>query len=157
MTIPTNLNLIKNNKNNFFNLQNKNTTYIIAFPKKFHADIVKNQINMETKTYFSKRKYENIKDDINLGLIPYGVNKITNDILVDDNAFLHITKNSINDTTLLLEKTELTDILLYPFTKNIGIILPMEIQEDNENEIIFDSLVVEPIFDIKIFSRNIKI
>lgn len=157
MNIPTSLNLIKNFKNNFFNLQNNNKTYIIAFPKKFHATIVKNQINIDSNTYFTNRKYENIKDDVNNGLINYGVSQIKNDILIDDNAFLHISKNLVVDKNLIIENYELSDILLYPFTKNIGVILPMDIKKDDENEFIFDSLVVEPIFDTQLFSKNLKI
>ncbi len=156
MYISTTLHVI-NHKNNFMNLQNNNKTYLIAFPKKFHATIVKNQINIDSKIYFTNRTYINVKDDVNYGLIPYDVPKIKNDILIDDNAFLHISKSLEYNTNFIIDKYDLSDILLYPFTKNIGIVLPMDIQKDDNHEFIFDALVVEPIFDTELFSKNLKI
>lgn len=76
------------------------------------------------------------------------------DLLIDNEATLFIPKTDFlslpKEEGYYLLDMEYQEFLIYPYTKNIGVIIPYVLLDENEEEFIYRSHVIDPL-DISSF------
>lgn len=135
-------------------------TYLIAFPLQSMAKRVapfmhekgKYEISRETQAH----RVSPVQDALNeLGIDPrkYKLNYT----YLDKPGYLSIAKEEVSDQRRcqMIERS-LIDIVTYPFVKNIGIVVPLEIVHDDELMIVLESRLIEPDGHIELFRKDLE-
>lgn len=124
-----------------------NKSYVLAFPLKTMAvkaqTIIHPQTQMHVTHHLAPYPHEN-----ELGIdipLPH----------MDAEAYVHIPKSATVGDCYMIDRT-LVDIIMYPFTKNVGLVIPLEIVEDNATELVLGSQLVEPNGNIDLFRRELN-
>lgn len=142
MSIPSSKQYIstisKNNKNIGF--YHKYKPYVIGFKNPNVARKV--MYNMHPEPIFTLLT-GNPREELD-----YNYNK---HITIDNEAVLFIPKSEYRIFTLpehnlyYLENVEYEEFIIYPYTKNIGIIIPYLLIDETDEEILFRSHTIDPI------------
>lgn len=105
----------------------------------------------------------NITKEVNNGLKAYGVDQTDGDIVIDTKAKLHIPKCVIHGPLHPLESCmfhlismPIEEFLAYPFDRNMGIIIPYDIESESDSELIVISTVVECAESIDSFRSSLS-
>jgi hypothetical protein len=122
--------------NKTVSVKSDNKDYIIGFNKILIAKSVQYNIHPEPKIILLRSNIQKIKkEDLSLS--------------IDNDATLFIEKhngcalNPINDGGYHINTTKIHEFMLYPYSKNIGVVLPYDLIDENENEFIFKSFVID--------------
>ena len=156
-TYPKYVNIIKHDTSLLgFNHQYMN--YIVGFQKRKHAKLVYKDINQSSIKDIRLVRSEpvNVGKEVSYNL----VNKEEMDITIDMMATLIIPKagfKDVNDLKLEIIEIEFEEFLMYPFTHHIGVTYLEKIVENNQEQFIFSSQVVDPCDDLDFFRRNLSI
>lgn len=127
-------------------IYHKNNHYIIGFESIINARKV--QYNLHPNPEITLLRGETINKhiyfcDINLKLD------------IDATLFLPKYKGSttdpMNDGNYHLSTENYNEFIAFPFMKNIGIILPSELKDEDDDEFMFKANVIDPSFDSKLF------
>lgn len=111
--------------------------YIVGFKTVLMARKVHYSMHPEPKLVM-------VRDDN----VTHGITNIN--INLDVNATLFIPKckgnvlDPMNDGSFHLSKVSYDNFLLYPFANNIGIIMPYNLEDENEFEFMFKAHVIDP-------------
>lgn len=140
------------NKTIGINLYDKN--YVIGYNSAILARKVQYNINPEPKIILFKNDNLNINKKIKQN---------NSDINIDINInTLYIPKYDknkinipINNEGFHLHTIKSDDFMLYPFSKNIGIIIPFKLIEENNNEFIFNAHVIDSYFFPEYFVNSL--
>lgn len=112
-----------------------NKSFIMAFPKLEHAIAVRRNVSSLTS-------------------IDMRVLKRNDDM---DFVTTRIKKRiSINETMPILEHINMTDLIHYPFTKNVGIIFNIELNHEDRDAFYFDGISMEPTNNIECFRSGLE-
>lgn len=127
-------------------LVHKNNHYIIGFESFIKARKV--QYNLHPNPEIMLVRGDTIDKHLYFGDI---------DLKLDIDATLFLPKykgspnDPMNDGNYHLNSEIYNEFIVYPFFKNIGIILPTELKDEDENEFMFKAHVIEPSFNSKLF------
>ena len=135
-------------------------SYLIAFPMHSMAKCVapfmhekgKYEITRETKA----NRVSPMQDALNeLGIDPrkYKLNYT----YLDKPGYLSIAKKAIPGVPrcLMIERS-LIDIITYPFVKNIGIVVPLEIVHEDDLIFVLESRLIEPDGHVELFRNDLE-
>jgi hypothetical protein len=134
--------------------------YVISFISKMDVYKIKDNLSIEYRSYLLKNNPENINKQVNEGLLNLNVNLDLPDIISDTNATLHIHKRNIRAEKLPITKVDTVDfseVLLYPFYKNLGIVIAKEIIEETDEQYVLLSDMIESCDIASIFSKELHI
>ena len=134
-----------NLKNKTLSVENHNKTYAIGFQNPLTARKILHSIEPTPKIVLLRDNTINLKQD--LQEVGYDIN-----IFIDTTATLFIPKlkkgvpylDPMNDIGYHLHSYEVNEFIEIPIFKNIGIVLPYDIIDEDENEFTIRSCVVEP-------------
>jgi len=133
--------------------------YIVGFQKRKHAKLVYKTINKSSIKDIKLMRSEpvNVGKEVSYNL----VNKEEMDITIDMTATLIIPKANVldvlNDLKLEIIEIEFEEFLMYPFTHHIGVTYLEKIIENNKEQFIFTSQVVDPCDDVDVFRRTLSV
>lgn len=122
----------------------RNNHYVIGFKKPMEVRRV--MYNMHPEPHFDLLRNESIdlsNDLSNAGVVDISLN-------MDIGATLFIPKfkgdlmDPLNDAGFHMSAHNEEDFFLFPIQKNIGILMPMYLQDENEDEYIFKVMVMDP-------------
>lgn len=154
---PRTLNVIRREKK-ILGFSHCDKSYVIGFPKISHASymachLTKDNVN---KLLLLKHHVMDVTEEINVALRARDMSLAS----VDGNVTIDMYSSLILPKT---EGTRLQDIeieeycfeefLLFPFTRSLGIALPMVITEDTSKRLVFESQVIDPCEEPRMF-RN---
>jgi hypothetical protein len=137
--------------------------YVIAFDNKTTARSVHYCIH-PTPTFRLERGSEiDISTDVNRVLLTCGINTVSEKITLDVLAKIYIPKmqhsggmhNPLNDGGFHLEELLQEDVLMYPFEKNLGVVIPHSIDWEDATQMVFHSQVIEPVDSVKHFRKHL--
>lgn len=150
---------IVRNKNTMLGCKYNSRSYVIGFQNNFHGEMVRRIVDDSSTDNIMLMRYliEDISQDVNYGLRKFGMNKSVENITIDVMATLIIPKSKRKDMNLEIEKIDIGDFMMFPLAKQIGVIIPMDILEDSEKSIVFQSQVVDPIDDVELFLQNMSV
>lgn len=86
----------------------------------------------------------NCADDINLRLNNYDIKNLYKTIMMDTYASLELIKDPPNNN--LLENPyimSLDEFMMFPFDKNIGIIMPQRVLYETYNSVMFQATIID--------------
>jgi hypothetical protein len=101
---------------------------------------------------------QNVSKVVSQGLAEdFGITNVNlGDIIINEQAILIIGKKvNINKGPLEMREMPLSDFIMLPFTKNLGIVMPAEIIVDEDKQIVFESQVVNPVNNPDMFQWRI--
>lgn len=152
-------------------LTHASKTYIIAFPLKTIAQRAKRVIHSENyaKMYLTRHISEPSTTKTDQVLYELGLDPRSFQLTYaysDTEAYLHIPvvspsaspspSPSPSQTTYQLMERSLTDMILYPFVKNIGLIMPLGIIDDSPTELILETQMVDPSAHFDLFRNDLE-
>lgn len=120
-------------------VNSNNINYVIGFKSLSYVKKVQYNIHPEPKIILLKSNTQIVKNE-----------GLAIDITIDNEATLFIEKHlgdaldPLNDGGFHINTSKIDDFVLYPYSKNIGIILPFDLLDETENEFIFKSIVIDP-------------
>jgi hypothetical protein len=125
--------------------------YVIGFKAPILARYVQYVMASEPEEAIKLHRTErrNVTGEVNEGLAQLGCAATDGSVVIDTRARLCIPKQQAPDamTTLdsmyYLDEVSTTDFFMYPFEKNLGIIIPYEIDAESSDGIVLLSSVVE--------------
>ena len=151
---PKYVNIIKH-ENSLLGFNHQYMNYIIGFQKRKHARLVYKNVNQSSFKDIKLVRSEptNVGKEVSYNL----ANKEEMDITIDMTATLIIPKVALEDFKLEIIELEFEEFLMYPFTHHIGVTYLDKIIENNQEQFIFSSQVVDPCDDLDVFRRTLSI
>lgn len=134
-------------KNGTVGVNHSNKAFVVGFKDKNIATTVSTMLHEFPQLSLQCNRLENVAEDINNGLIGMGLSNIAvSDVVIDTEAILYITKKKQDESQndIIVEHCPFEDFLMYPFYKNIGILLPDDILDSNEDYYMFSCHLVAP-------------
>lgn len=145
--------------------QQRVRNYVIAFDNKTNARSVHYCIHPNPVFRLERGSEIDISTDVNRLLLTSGVNTVSETITIDVLAKLYIPKmqhpggmhNPLNDGGFHLEELLQEDVYMYPFEKNIGVIIPHGIDWETSSQMVFHSQVIEPVDSVNHFRKSLEL
>lgn len=143
--------VLKNKDANMMGFYQRGRSYIVGFPKETHAIHVQKCTTMKSRMFVSNHHPDNVAHEVSYGLQKRGLGGVReaslDSITVDTTAHLNIEKKPLS--MLMTPKCQIVTIdfdefILMPFSKNIGVIMPMELLLEDKEKLIYESHVVDP-------------
>jgi hypothetical protein len=153
------INTLHSEHGHCFGFHQGGKTYIVGFPVTEHAKYVRKYANVSSRMRLTMSKgTENVSKVVKQGLAEdFGITDFNvGEIIINEQAILTISKKiNINKTALALQEMPLTEFIMLPFTKNLGIVMPVEIVVDEDKQIVFEAQVVNPVNNPDLFQMRL--
>lgn len=140
--------------------RNRDYSYLVGFTSPLHAHAVRNQITHESRMYMANRRPHDVSSEVNEGLAHLADIPEFSGVTIDLQAHLHIEKKETGvrlagngilvrdmaavEAVCKIQLEEFHDFIMYPFLKNIGVVLPLGLIFEDEREFVFESHVIDP-------------
>lgn len=162
---------IKQGNNHISIDDNCATSYIIGFTKSNMARHVMHTMHPMPSNRLIRSEQVDITRDINNGLKTIGINNtyLVQDLKLDTNARLLFQKykgdcnqgmnpfnNPLADGGFHLDSIKSEDFLSYPFSHNLGIIIPLENINETDEHTMYSCMVVDPAFNEGMFKAQLS-
>lgn len=130
--------------------------YVVGFPSTYHAQYVQRMIDNSTPDIHLQRSIiHDVTDDVNIGLSNLSQSTRVQHITIDTDAVMSIQKYKKDMSGCFdIDQVGMADFMMYPFEQNLGIAMPYEITNDNDDYIVFLSQIVDPGMSMDIFRRR---
>lgn len=165
---PTNTSYIQNRVTMLYSrrgipagVTHSSKAYVIVFPLQTIAEKAHKIVNEKTKFEIIHRQDVRIDTSLmELGFDPR--HHLISQTLLDDEAYLYIEKwyptkrRPYQPIKCNLFDRNLLDVVLYPFTKNIGLVLPLEIIDDTKDHLILSSKIIQPSIHMDLFRKELE-
>jgi hypothetical protein len=157
---PRSLTVIRE-QNKLLGFRHRNRSYIIGFPKESHAKYMARHLTKEniSRIYLLQHHIVDVTEDINAGLRAMDMSSVSveGNVTIDLQSSLvlpkskghHHNDNLIDDISL--DEFSFEDFLLLPFTRSVGITIPMSISDDTNTRLVFESQVIDPCEEPRMF------
>lgn len=160
MNIQHNVTLINVKNRNTLSLKHASKLYIIGFPERAMAKQIMSTIDPFKPMSLHRRYAMDVALDVKKSLLQMNIPiaNVADTITIDVDASVTIPKKEYNsDETeyMSLTDVETIDFLMYPFSYNIGVIMPYDIEQEYHDKYIFRCSMVDPSTDV-LFSKHFK-
>ena len=133
MIIPTRLYTLQLSSKNIGTVKD-GKCFVLAFPSLDHVTKVRRSVS-------------------SLSTIDMKVTKKNDDV---DFVQTSIAKRiCINETMPEVIETSISDMIHYPFTKNVGVIFNIELCHEDRENFVFDGIAIEPTNNIEVFKSHL--
>jgi hypothetical protein len=149
---PQNTYLLRSQNYNL-SLRHVNHSFIIGFLNKQHVQQVRKVVHLNTDieltSYITTNQAKLINDMMLLRGLP---NPKIDNINICDDARISISKKiNINKLPCSIEVVPFGEFVMYPFSKNLGIVLIEDLVDENQDRFLFQAQVAEPSFNPSMF------
>lgn len=137
-------------------LQHCNASYVVGFKNPLLARKVHYTLHPEAdkRIRLERSVTFDVTDDVTDGLGSLGINYVGQKVTIDTQALLHLPKHGaggvldpMNDVGFHLDIVEACNFYMYPFERNLGVIMPYELLEESADELVMWSHVIDPTID----------
>lgn len=163
MNICGKLSLIQNSKYNVLAVESCSKKMLIGFSNPSIARRVCKDLPLEPTIKLYRKTAENISLDVQRSLMQINVpiRNVSDNITVDVEAELEIRKAKVEEWQVSAEiyhvnMIDSLDFMMYPFSKNIGIVLPYALDLETDDKYVFLCNVVEPSNDVNAFLSSYR-
>jgi hypothetical protein len=136
-------------------LRSQEKSYIIGFSVLNgldHFEHTRGYISTDSKMKLRNVHFENVIEELNFYRANLSSDMNIDKVMMATNAKLFIEKG-VKDTDLYLQSLNMEEYLLYPFTKNMGIIITNDLETITENNIVFDVHIIAQTFTTSTFDN----
>ena len=138
--------------------------YVIGFKTPVMARKVQYNCHPDPTLRIERSDFINITQEVNTSLEILGIAGVNSSISIDVFATLYILKmnhpggvsNPMNDGGFHLEEYALEDLYMMPFEKNIGLIMPYLIRDDDKKYMVFTCQVIDPVYSTNHFRKSLS-
>lgn len=135
--------------------------YIVGFKSVVMARKVQYNIHPEPILRLERQSAIDITSSINACLLEVGLNTVPS-VTIDVLSRLYVPKmmhtggavEPLNDGGFHLDEQPYDDMFMLPFSKNIGIVLPYELEYENQRELVLLCQVIDPADSLRHFRGN---
>lgn len=154
-SLPNSVRII-NSKSSTVGLRHQGRSYVIGFTSTpqsgNHAKIVHDYLKADTSLRLRNVHLTNIIKDLEI-IVPDLATAIETDkVMLATNAMLLIEKGHKNDK-FHNQQISMEEFMLYPFSKNIGVVITNDITDIANNHIVFDVHIIAPAFSTALFEN----
>lgn len=151
------LNVIRRDRK-ILGFPHRNKSYVIGFPKLSHAMYMARHLSQDNldKIMLLENHVVDVSEDINVGLRAMDMSQasVGGAVTIDLHSSLILPKTeALPLQDIDIDEYNFEEFLLFPFTRSLGIALPMVISEDAPNRLVFESQVIDPCDEPRMF-RN---
>lgn len=166
--IADNMHVIKQGPNPFSYREvtpsSKMRHYIIGFASNILARKVQYTMAPTPSLRLYRSDYDDVSQQVSRGLMEFGVPALQSQLVLDTRAKLHISKSNpnlpsdhpLNDGNFYISQVPISDFLMYPFVENIGIIMPYDLDKEDDSELVFSTSVIEQTDSIDYFRSSLS-
>lgn len=134
--------------NNYVGFRRQGSTYIVGLPTKEIIQKCSKHISLSSKMFMKEIELTNVKDDINTYLP--GFKDLSFDkVLLDTDVKLFIEKQE--PEPFFYHSMDTDQLMMYPFTKNIGVVFVDKYIKETQKYIILNAHVIAPTFSPEMF------
>lgn len=143
-------------KNYNVSLRHVDQSFIIGFLKKEHVNEVRKFAHLNTEIELTSYITTNQATTINNMMVMRGLpNPKIDNINICDDARISVSKKiNINKEACSVEIVPFSEFIMYPFTKNLGIVLIEELMDENQERFLFQAQVAEPSYNPSMFQHD---
>ena len=122
------------------------STYLIGIQNWPLASHVRRNLHPDNDIVLERKNHFDVAKDVKVAML--GMNlpiiDVADNIIIDVEANLHIPKvNYDTYDDIVTESIAATDFFMMPFTDGISIVLPFQIQYEDENKFVLSSYVID--------------
>jgi hypothetical protein len=155
MAHPKHVHVIKNRHGYLMGFSQRGRSYVIGFASQMYVKKVCADTTISSRMFLSNQLHA--KDYANYLEDRTAINALAKSnetvALLNIDKRLSIEPDVPRYTTAQIEFEE---FLMYPFHKNIGIVLPTQLIKDKRYRLIFECQVVNPSYDSALFQMQIR-
>jgi hypothetical protein len=126
-------------------------SYIIGFAHKQMLKKASTHISPMSTMKFHNLGFQNVRPQMNAEYPEYMETVPDADVLIDTDANLVIEKQEA--TPLITEMLDTQEFLMYPFTKNIGIVYANNLLRETKRSLVYDVCVIAPAYATDLFEQ----
>jgi hypothetical protein len=141
-TMPSKMILMRAVNNNYVGFRRQGNTFIIAVPNKDIIQKCSKHISTSSKMFLKEVFFTNVKQDISEELS-------CNKVLMDTDVKLIIEKQ--DPEPLFYQYIDTDEFMMYPFTKNIGVVFIDKYVRETNKHIVLNAHVIAPAFTPELF------
>lgn len=141
--------MLRARNSNTMGFRSKNKSFVIGFVDDNLASIAARHVGYDSKMFMREVAFQDIRQEMN-ELEPDMQNVPIQKLLMDTNCKLVVEKK-IKPGKLKKQVTQSEEFLMYPVTKNIGVVIAESIAEETAQHLIFDIHVIAPTFTPEMF------
>lgn len=140
--------------------------YIVVFKTDKMARKVQYTMHPDPIMRIERENFMDITEDVTNGLSQMGLDHLVQgNISIDVSSRLYIPKstepggvsNPMNDGGFHLASSPMEDLFMYPFEKNIGLIMPYDVSWEDNKQIVLTCQVLDPVESTFHFAKNLVI
>lgn len=130
--------------------------YVVGFSST-HVKQVLRRVDINKPITLERHYVADISGEINHGLHRLGVDCKMKDVHVDLASLLTIDFRKEDEAANNLSSIEIQydDFLMYPFKMGLGVVMPYDIVEENVDQIVFRSQVIDPCESFELFRNSL--
>jgi hypothetical protein len=148
LTFPSKTVLLRACSNNIVGFRRKGNTFVIGFPNKKIVKKCSSHISSKSNMFLKELSLSNVKSDMDA--VIQGFDEMTfNEVFLDTDAKLFIEKKEPEPFFYQTMNTD--DLLMYPFTKNIGVVYIDKLFRETKTHLIMNAHVIAPTFSPEMF------
>lgn len=157
---PRRVQTLRTGDNRMMGFRNRDYSYLVGFTSAGHANRVRLRTTAKSRMLMTNRRPQDVSQEINSGLCHLVEIPKMSGITIDLQAHLHIEKVEtgvrevgngilVRDLAAMedvckIEEADFSDFIMYPFMKNIGVVLPIQLIFEDDREFVFHSHVIDP-------------
>lgn len=159
---PKRVQVIRNRHGYLMGFYQRGRSYVVGFPSPMYTKRVQQGTTQKSRMFLSNHLPNTIPHDVVYRTLKGadGARRPVADVesvAMDTTAHLNIEKRLIaSPADLIVPSTRVDEVsfeefLMYPFRRNLGIVLPMELMMDHKSTFVFQCHVVDPCYDPVLF------
>lgn len=148
--------------NKSIGLRSNETSYILGFENKVQARHVQYNMHPEQELQLVRSgNIINVGEEVQLGLRQLGVDRHFNSIIIEDVKVVvaksdQSLPSALKDGGFHMETLPGEEFICMPFTKHIGIIIPLEIDYEDNKQIVLSADLIEPFIEMGDYVKSLN-
>lgn len=153
LRLPRRTHMLKNSHNNYVGFQSHGSSFLVGFTNKGLATHAAQQIRPSSRFFMKDVALTNVRNLMD-NWYPNEMKGVPDiKVLIDSDARLVIQKQTWTDPPEEITRYVIPtdEFIMYPFTKNIGVVLADDLVSESPRRIIYNIHVIAPAFCPELF------
>lgn len=158
LAIPKRFHTIRSREGSLVGFQDKGRSYIVGFANMVHARGVCASLRVNPNIMMQRHYIEEITSELNKGLRERDAElPQVPEVTIDMSAQVRIPKAHANapKAPYSISTISSEEFLVWPFTRNIGVVIPYEVYTEGTDFTVYLSQVIDPVDDTNRFVRSL--
>lgn len=141
LVLPHKVVLLRAESNNVVGFQRRGKTFVVAVTNKALVKKCASHISVKSQMFLKELSLTDVQPELN--------GTIMQAVMIDTDAKLVIEKK--DPEPFFYQTKDTNDVLMYPFKKNIGIVLVDDLTRETTKHLVLNAHVIAPTFSPEMF------